>query len=273
MDYYKVQITTSSDISDILTALLSQHPFDTFEEIETGFNAYIPVSSWTTDIAEYLTNLQERFDFQFEKHFIKHQNWNAVWEANFQPLSIGNFCGVRANFHPSMPQVRHEIVIDPKMAFGTGHHETTYMMMFLMGDIPFEKTKVLDYGCGTGILAILAAQLGATMVDAVDIDILSYENTIENAQLNNIFSINALHGTIEAVLDADYQIILANINRHVILNTLSTLYHKLRKGGILLLSGILKSDESLLREHIQKHPFTIDEVIQKGEWIAIKIKK
>ena len=273
MDYYQFRFTASVEKAEILLALLGQYPFDTFEETSTGLNAYIPSESLTPELGTRLYELADLYEAEISYELIAHKNWNKEWEANFQPIQIEQFCGIRASFHPPLSRVKHEIIIDPKMAFGTGHHETTWLVIQLMRELQFRNAKVLDYGCGTGILSILAAKMGATMIDAVDMDVLSYENTIENAQLNDVFSINAIQGTLHAVIDSQYNIILANINRHVILNSLSSLYQKLGKRGILIISGILQSDENLLMEHIQQHPFTIDEIIRKGEWLGLKLFK
>lgn len=273
MDYYQFQFTTSAEKAEIIMALLSQYPFDTFEETATGLNAYIPAEHFSNELGETVYLLAHGYEARLIHKRIAYKNWNEEWESNFEPVQVEQFCGVRATFHAPFKNVKYEIIIDPKMAFGTGHHETTWMMMKMMRELRFRNAKVLDYGCGTGILSLLAGKMGATMIDAVDIDVLSYENTIENAQLNNVFSINAIHGDIKAVIDSNYNIILANINRHVILNSLPTLYEKLDPRGTLLISGILQSDKNLLLEHIKKYPFTIDEIIQKGEWLCLKLYK
>lgn len=273
MNYYQYQIHNEEAMTEILIALFSQQPFDTFEESETGFMAYLPEREASEDVDAYITDLQEKFVFTFEKNFIPAQNWNEVWESNFQPILVDDFCGIRASFHVPLPQVRHEIVIDPRMAFGTGHHETTWMMMKTMSELNFQDAKIFDYGCGTGILAILAAKLGATHLDAVDIEEQSYENTIENANLNKVKGINVFHGTLETVMDTGYDFILANINRHVILDTLPALYSRLKKQGQLLISGILHSDETLLLEHTQKLGLTVMGMKHKGDWICLQLKK
>ena len=237
MDYFQIKTTCDLDLTEILIALFSQFPFDTFEENETGFSSYIPSDSWTDDIEKGIIGIKQNFDFRVEKNFIPYQNWNEIWESNFHPILVGNFCGIRADFHEPLQQVKHEIVINPKMAFGTGHHETTFMVMSLMEEMDFAEKMVFDYGCGTGILAILASQLGAKNIDAVDIEQPSYENTVENAEINSISNIQPYLGTLTAVEKGDYDIILANINRNVILDSLPALFIKLKKGGILVVSG------------------------------------
>jgi len=196
-----------------------------------------------------------------------------LWESNFQPIQIHDFCAIRADFHPANTSVKHEIVIHPKMAFGTGHHETTFMMMSTMETIPFANKKVLDYGCGTGILAILAAKLEADTVQAIDIDPLSYENTLENIEKNQSEGIHTMLGELEKMSDSDFDIILANINRNVIIANLPTLFSKLRPDGLLLISGILQTDETLVTSHIKNAGFLVLDTLNKGEWLCIKLKK
>lgn len=273
MDYFQLKTTCTPDLTDILIALFSQFPFDTFEENETGFSAYIPADNWKDEIEKGIIGIKENFTFRVEKNFIPYQNWNAIWEASFQPILVDDFCGIRADFHPPLQQVKHEIVINPKMAFGTGHHETTYMVMSLMERMDFVGKSVFDYGCGTGILAILASQLGAKNIDAVDIEQPSYENTIENAAINQIDNIQPYLGTIETVEKGDFDIILANINRNVILATLPSLFNKLKSGGTLVVSGFLKEDEALLKDSAQKAGFHLGEGLNRNNWICLQLLK
>ncbi|MEM6966395.1 MAG: 50S ribosomal protein L11 methyltransferase, partial [Bacteroidota bacterium] len=216
---------------------------------------------------------QDRFPFFYQKKLIKYQNWNAIWESNFKPIVVGTFCGIRADFHSPLTEVQHEIIINPKMAFGTGHHETTWMMIAAMKKLDFSEKKILDYGCGTGILAILVSQLGAEKIDALDIELPSYENTIENAAINRIQNIEAIHGTLPKIQHLTYDIILANINRHVILENLSTLHNMLPIGGTLLISGILNTDKSLVQHSAEKAGFTYESINDKNNWICMQLKK
>ncbi|MFT4758566.1 MAG: ribosomal protein L11 methyltransferase [Paraglaciecola sp.] len=273
MDYFQLKTTCDTEITDILIALFSQFPFNTFEENETGFSAYLPEKEWTDEIEKGIIGLKNSFDFRVEKNHIPYQNWNAIWEANFQPILVRDFCGIRADFHPPLEEVKHEIVINPKMAFGTGHHETTYMVMSLMESMDFQDKMVFDYGCGTGILAILASQLGAKTIDAVDIEPPSYENTVENAEINNISNIEPYLGTLIDIENSDYDIILANINRNVILDSLSSLFEKLKNGGTLVVSGFLKADEDLLKDSAKDAGFSIGEGMERNNWICLQLKK
>lgn len=273
MDYYKFEFQTLPTNSEMLIALLGAMPFEAFEENENGFDAYIQLKEWNEEVDVGVLKLKDLFDFSHQKTLIKYQNWNAVWESNFEPIIVDDFCGIRADFHEPLENVRNEIIINPKMAFGTGHHETTFMMIAMMEKIDFSNKTVFDYGCGTGILAILAAQIGAKNIDALDIELPSFENTLENSRINHIENINAIHGTLQKTQHQTYDIILANINRHVILDSLPTLNNMLPDDGILLISGILKTDQELVKNATEKSGFKVAEIKQKNNWICIHVTK
>jgi len=268
MDYYKFEFQIASDQVDMLMALLGEQPFEAFQENENGLEAFLPISVYEEKMEEDILQMQQLFKFSFSKKLIKYQNWNAIWESNFQPIMVEDFCGIRADFHEPLHDVRHEIIINPKMAFGTGHHETTWMMISMMRDLDFSQKTVFDYGCGTGILAILTSQLGAKNIDAVDIEQPSYENTLENSRINNIENVHSIHGTLENTKDLRYDYILANINRHVILDSFSTLNIMLNHGGQLLISGILIEDKELVHNAAKSHGFKIEKTIQRNNWIC-----
>lgn len=273
MDYYQYLVTTDASMTEILIAMFSQQPFDTFEETETGFGAYIPAKSHQSEIEEYIQELQRQFNFTYKKNHIPAQNWNAVWESNFQPILVDEFCGIRADFHPPLPRVQHELIINPKLAFGTGHHETTWMMMKMLEGQNLQQKTVFDYGCGTGILAILAAKLGASAIAAVDIEEPAYENTLENITINQVKGITTYCGTLETVPFATYDLILANINRHVILDSFTALYQRLKRNGRLLISGILKTDQALILQSATEHGWQPLRILERGEWISVEFKK
>src|SRR6478735_357871 len=203
MNYYELlftTITTEDYQQDLLIAALGEIGFDTFEELDLGFKAYIPVDDFDQRVLnEALEPYRNMFTFSYEVTLIPQKNWNEVWESNFEPIQIGDQVFVRATFHEPRPEFPYEIVIDPKMAFGTGHHQTTAMVMQLMLENDFVGKKVLDMGCGTGILAILAAKLGATDLTAIDYDPVCYESTIENSALNHVEHIKALCGSKEVI--------------------------------------------------------------------------
>lgn len=273
MDYYQYTITTDPAQNEILIALLSHLPFDTFEENETGFNAFVPSTADLDLVDADVSELRQQFSFEVEKKMIPGQNWNEIWESNFHPVIVGEFCGIRADFHAPLMEVEHELVINPKMAFGTGHHETTFSVIELMQGIQFEGKTVLDYGCGTGVLAILASRLGAAHIEAVDIEIESYRNTIENSKINGISNVQALHGVLSDVPGKEFDIILANINRNVILDSLEPLFEMLKPAGLLVVSGFVLDDEPLMLDSLQKQGFDILETKRKNNWLAMKTLK
>ncbi len=270
MDYYKYQVITDPINNEVLIALMSLQPFDTFVENDNGFDAFLPKSSESTEIEEFMKDLQTRFEFKFDQEFIKGENWNKIWESNFNPIQVDDFCGLRAEFHPSMSGVEHELVITPKMAFGTGHHETTFMMIQLMRGIDFKGKKVLDYGCGTGLLAILASKLGASFIDAIDIEEASYQNTIENCETNKVVNVNAFQGNIKIVDGQRYGIVLANINRNVILDSLDTLSDLVLEKGTAVFSGFVKEDQNKMHNALAENGFVIQKTLTKNNWMAVQ---
>lgn len=268
MDYWKYELKAAPEIAEILPALLGDADFDTFEETETGLNAYLPDNGDAAGAEALLAELSETFEFSWEKTFIPGQNWNEIWESNFHPVIVGDFCAVRADFHAPIEGVQHELVINPKMAFGTGHHETTWQCIAAMEHLPISGKHLFDYGCGTGILAILAARLGAASVEAIDIEEESYRNTLENSALNGTPQVIARCGTLEAVEGRDFDGILANINRNVILDSLARLSELIKPGGWLLVSGILEQDESIVSATAGTHGFVQKSRTQRGNWLC-----
>lgn len=271
MEYtvFNFQVTAANQ--ELLLGLLSSLDFESFEELDQSIKAFVLSRAINEDFLTAIEGFKEFIPFTYEYNGVETQNWNAIWEENFQPILVDDFCGIRADFHPPVKGVKYELVINPKMAFGTGHHETTYMMIQEMRQLRFPNTKVLDYGCGTGVLAILAAKMGAQIIDAVDNDKNAYLNTMENIQHNNVDNVQVLHGTLGAVVDTNYKIILANINKNVLLQTLSALYKKLSKGGSLLLSGILAQDAKQMRLEAEQQGFTINNQLQRGEWVCMHL--
>jgi ribosomal protein L11 methyltransferase len=282
MDYYVFDILPpqyetqnerfSEERTDILMATLGELPFNTFEESEKGFKAYIAAEDLTQIIENQLITLSHELDFVYHKTFIPYQNWNELWESNFEPIEVDDFVYLRADFHPHNPNVQFELTINPKMAFGTGHHATTYMMMQLMREIDFTDKKVLDYGCGTGILAILASKLKASDLEAVDIELPSYENTIENCTINGVQNVKPFHGTLDAIISTDFDIILANINRNVILDSLADLKNKLNTEGVILFSGFLTEDENVMLTAFEKYDFKLLKKLERNNWLCLMVQ-
>ena len=278
MNYYELlftTITTEDYQQDLLINALGEIGFDTFEELEFGFKAYIPTDDFDEEkLKEQLLPYQEMFTFSYEVTLIPQKNWNEVWESNFEPIEIGNKVYVRATFHPAKPDFPYEIVIDPKMAFGTGHHQTTAMMLELILENNFEGKKVLDMGCGTGILAIMAAKLHAAAVTAIDYDPVCFDSTIENATLNNITNITALCGSKEAIPDEQYDIILANINRNILLDQMARYAEVLKPEGEIYFSGFYESpDLEIITDEARK--YGLKYIIHKktNDWVAAKFIK
>lgn len=266
---YKIYST-----DEIMLALLTQFDFESFEENEDHFMGYIKADAvddaTKAEIHDLITSHNET---TYEVTPIAPQNWNEIWEASFQPVIVNDFCQVRADFHPALPEIQHDIVINPKMAFGTGHHATTYMMIDQMSRIDFEGKSVFDFGCGTGILAILAAKMGSRDIDGVDIEIESYLNTIENSQINDTPWIRSVHGVLEDMRSRSYDVILANINRNILTRYAGSLSEFTASGGTLLLSGILNEDENQVIESFTVVGFTPIETLQKDGWSCIKLLK
>ncbi|HEY0769479.1 MAG TPA: 50S ribosomal protein L11 methyltransferase, partial [Sphingobacteriaceae bacterium] len=258
---------------DLLINALGEIGFDTFEDTDFGFKAYIVSDELDQELFnETLKSFEGDFTFSYEVNLIPQKNWNQVWESNFEPLEIGS-CYVRATFHPPRPEFQYQVVIDPKMAFGTGHHETTSMMMELMLNEDLRNKRVLDMGCGTGILAILASLMGASEITAIDYDPVCFDSTIENAQLNNIHNISALCGSKEVVPSETYDIILANINRNILLDQLQVYKEHLKPEGILFMSGFYESpDLEIITNAADNLGLLFVSKQKKKEWVAAKYK-
>lgn len=278
MDYKELIFTVSSSEEysrDLLINSLSVIGFDTFEETETGFKAYIPSSDFSQDnLDQALEEFREMFSFSYDENFIPHKNWNEVWESNFEPLEISDRCYVRATFHKPRPEFKYEIVIDPKMAFGTGHHQTTSMMMQWMLEEDFNGKSVLDMGCGTGILAILASKLGASEIMAIDYDLLCLESTQENSSLNHTENIQAICGSKEAIPPQKFDVILANINRNILLDQLERYAEVIEENGLIFLSGFYEgADLDMILEKASLLNLKYLGYKMDKRWVAVKFVK
>lgn len=278
MNYYELHfttITTEDYQQDLLINALGEIGFDTFEELEFGFKAYIPADDFNEElINETLLPYKDMFTFSYEATLIPQKNWNEVWESNFEPISIGNQVFVRATFHEPRPEFKYEIVIDPKMAFGTGHHQTTAMMLQHILENDFAGKKVLDMGCGTGILAIMAAKLGAADIVAIDYDPVCYESTIENSALNNITNIQALCGSKEAIPAEQYDTILANINRNILIDQMARYAEALKPEGEIYFSGFYETpDLDIITDEARKYGIKYISHKKDKEWVAAKFIK
>jgi len=275
MNYIEYNFTVSPTEmgAEILMAELAEVGFDSFEDTPTGIKAYIPKDSWNEHILQdiYLLSNPE-FTISYQITEIEQVNWNEEWEKNFSPIVVEDLCTVRANFHP-VPNTRYDIVITPKMSFGTGHHETTYMMLQQLLPLSLEGAKVLDMGCGTGILAIMAALRGARDITAIDIDPWCVENATENVQQNDCSFITIKEGDVSLIAGEQYNLILANINRNILLSDIPAYTQALLPLGLLLVSGFYVEDLPAIKEKCQKIGLTYLSHIERNRWVSAKFQR
>ncbi len=269
---YHFTVTPVQPGSDILIALLGEEAFESFDATETGFIAYLPASA-TLNLDVNALHFSD-FTFQWFSETIADQNWNAAWESSFEPVVVENLVCIRAHFHPLQTQVKYNIEITPKMSFGTGHHDTTWQMCKALFELELQDKTVLDMGCGTGVLAILAKKLGASEVQAIDIDAWSVENTIENCQVNKVSSMVVKKGDASLLpTHAQFDIILANINKNILKQDMKSYYNCLQINGYILLSGFFNTDVEELTQHATSLGFTFDYTNSKNGWAIIQLKK
>ncbi len=270
MYYTRLQVVCDSEFSEILMAEVAEAGFDTFMETEKGFEAYTEGKKFDADLLDsILEKYQNVSPLVFFRDEVQKQNWNEEWEKNFDPVIVDDFVAVRAEFHQPIKNIEHEIIITPKMSFGTGHHATTYMMIQQMRIIDFNNKIVFDFGTGTGILAILAEKLGAKNIIAIDNDEWSINNAKENSERNNckriqLFLVSELPST------EKFDIVLANINKNVILQHVKELTNLLAQSGQLLISGLLIEDETEILDVAVKIKLKPTACIRRGRWISIR---
>ena len=255
---------------EILIAELGETAFESFIETENGVSAYVQKELWNENIldeVQIINSKHFKVDYTFEE--IEQVNWNEEWEKNFEPIEVDNTCYVRAPFHEKR-DVAYDIVIEPKMSFGTGHHETTFMMIQHLLETDISGKSTLDMGCGTAILAILAEMKGAKPVDAIDIDNWCYLNSIENAERNNCKHISVYEGDAALLKNKKYDVIIANINRNILLNDMQQYVESLNKDGILLLSGFYEEDIPFIDSSCTEKGLRFIKKHQKNNWVALK---
>lgn len=258
--------------SEILMAELIEIGFDSFTEEHDGILAYIPEELYQEENLKnvsLMSNPEVEIAFSFSQ--MPNINWNEEWEKNFSPINVENKVLIRAEFHEEQPDL-HQIIIQPKMSFGTGHHPTTHLMIQQMLDIDFTGKKVLDMGCGTSVLAIFAKQKGASDVVAIDIDEWSVENSKENAQRNQV-ELRISQGTAENLGNETFDIILANINRNILISDIPTYVSVLNQGGTLLLSGLCFFDVSDILQVCEEQGLTLKNKQQREEWCSLLLEK
>ena len=256
--------------SEILVAELGEKPFESFIESEEGVVAYIQKQSWSEDVLSGIQILENPdFAITYTIEEIEQVNWNEEWEKNFEAIDVDGKCHVRAPFHPKT-NAEFDIVIEPKMSFGTGHHETTHMMIQHLLQTDVSGLKTLDMGCGTAILAILAEMKGAEPIDAIDIDNWCYLNSIENAERNHCKHITVYEGDAALLKAKKYDLIIANINRNILLNDMQSYVDCLEKDGILLLSGFYEEDIPFINASCTEKGLTYVKKFQRNNWVSLK---
>ena len=267
---YDFKVEPLQPATEILIAELGYAGFESFVENELGVTAYIQKEEWDKHILDDIQILKsDEFKITHEFNEIEQTNWNAEWEKNFKPIVVDELVTVRAPFH-SKTDTKYDLIIEPKMSFGTGHHETTHMMIQHILKNNFEGKTVLDMGCGTGVLAILAEKVGAAKIDAIDIDNWCYLNSLENVERNNCNNISVYEGDVKLLDGKHYDIIIANINRNILLADIPQYAKCLNANGILFLSGFYEEDIPLIEAKCNKHMLKLDEIIQRDQWVSLK---
>lgn len=277
MDYFQVTIQTSdTDLQEILIASLDNIGYHGFEQTDTSLSAFISVDEYDENS---LNVLIEQYDLKYLKSIIKETNWNQKWESGFEPVSISHpinllpWVCIRASFHDAMPGISHDVQVTPKMSFGTGHHATTYLMVEEMGRLSFTGKYVIDFGTGTGVLAILAEKLGATNVLAIDYDSWSIENAAENLRANGTRHIKLLQADTIPVQEKGSDILLANINLNIILDHLQAMYDAAANGSVIIFSGLLVEDEITLRVALESYNMSVRELYARDKWLLAVVDK
>lgn len=256
--------------SEILIAELGELPFESFIDSDFGIVAYIKKELWLKGMLDDVFILSSpEFTISYQVEEIDQVNWNEEWEKNFEAIDVDGKCHVRAPFHPKT-DAEFDIIIEPKMSFGTGHHETTHMMIQHLLTMNLEGLKTLDMGCGTAILAILAEMKGAKPIDAIDIDNWCYLNSIENAERNNCTQISVYEGDASLLANKKYDLIIANINRNILINDMQTYVDCLNPNATLLLSGFYEEDIPFIDESCSSKGLTFVSKIEKNNWVALK---
>jgi ribosomal protein L11 methyltransferase len=270
---YNFTVSPKEPATEILIAELGSVGFESFVENENGVTGYIQKKDWNTAILEEVFILKsDEFSIEYKQNEVAQTNWNAEWEKNFQPIQVDDFVSIRAPFHEN-PNLKYDIVIEPKMSFGTGHHETTHMMVQHLLQLDLEHKKVLDMGCGTGILAIFAEMKGAQPIDAIDIDAWCYENSIENVARNNCEHISVFKGDSALLTNRKYEVIIANINRNILLSDMEVYANCIQEKGVLLLSGFYQEDISIIDAEVSKYNLKLETFIERNNWVALKYNK
>ncbi|WP_299063975.1 50S ribosomal protein L11 methyltransferase [uncultured Polaribacter sp.] len=270
---YNFTVSPKEPATEILIAELGNVGFESFVENENGVTAYIQKSEWNSEILESIFVLNsDEFSIEFTQNEVAQTNWNAEWEKNFTPIQVDDLVSIRAPFHKN-PNLKYDIVIEPKMSFGTGHHETTHMMVQHLINLDLKGKSVLDMGCGTGILAIFAEMKGAAQLEAIDIDNWCYENSLENVARNNCNNIAVFEGDSSLLINKKFDVIIANINRNILLMDMKIYTECLKENGVLLLSGFYEEDIPVIDAEVSKYNLKLETYITRNNWVALKYNK
>ena len=270
---YQFQIEPLQPATEILIAQLGFVGFESFVENENGVTAYIQKQEWNPSILDSVSVLSsDEFSIQFQQKEIEQTNWNSEWEKNFEPIQVDEKVSVRAPFHEN-PNLEFDIIIEPKMSIGTGHHETTHMMIQQLLEMDIVNKSVLDMGCGTGILAIFAEMKGAKPIDAIDIDAWCYENSLENVERNQCHDISVYEGDASLLVNKSYDIIIANINRNILMNDMDTYIQSLNENGQILFSGFYKEDIPVLNNKVTSYGLELIKTFERNNWVSLRYQK
>jgi len=269
-----VKMNPENPLMEIVMVELGELGFESFVDTEEGMLAYIPENIFNEQLIREMQIVKANpmlFSYTFQK--MEDKNWNEVWESNYEPVVINNKCGIRAPFHPENKDVEFDLVIEPKMSFGTAHHETTSNMIKLLLEEELSGKSVLDMGCGTSVLAILAAKRGAKDIVAIDNDEWAYNNSLENIVRNNEPDIKVLLGDASLLENLHFDIIIANINRNILLNDIHNYVASLNTKGVLLMSGFYEQDIPAIKVECAKYELTFDRYISDNNWVAVRFIK
>ena len=270
---FYIRLVPLTPWNEILIAQLSENGFDTFIEHEDGFSAFIPTENFNQEILDDVLNvLPQEVNYSIEKQELEDINWNQEWEKNFEPILVENQIYLHADFHEKRSEIPYQINIQPKMSFGTGHHETTYLMLKTMLPMDFEDKFVLDMGCGTSVLAVFAKQKGAKYVLAIDNDTWAFENSLENTKRNQV-EIDVKLGDASLLGTQKFDVILANINKNILLQDMEKYVQNLNPNGFLLMSGIYNFDVEDITEIAEELGLTFLSSEEKNNWCAVKFHK
>jgi ribosomal protein L11 methyltransferase len=276
MEYIEIDIRLKlvNPYAEIFIARLNEIKYESFSTDAGGLKAYIRFDLFNKEkLTEIVNDISSFTKIDLSINAIKKENWNADWENNYSPVHINKDCVIRAHFHDRFPNIEHEIIITPKMSFGTGHHETTFLVMNQIFELNLEGKQVLDIGSGTGVLSILASKLGAKKIVGIDIDKWAYENAIENSKLNNISNIQFIEGTAESIGKKMYDVVLANINRNIILADIQKYTRAMRPKSDMILSGFLKQDVKIILNKIKQLKFNLVASKNKNKWQMLHLRR